>query len=425
LRSKNNLLLAELQSSSRKNRKFVSTFINYSLCMEIWKKNLFILWIALFFSAAGLSSVVPFLPLFIRELGVTNLAETSRWSGYVFSAPFLVSFFIIPVWGSLGDKYGQKLMTLRAVFGLSIALLLMALSQNVVQLFIFRMLQGALSGFYPAALALAVSTAPRERTGYALGVILSASTSGNVVGPLFGGVLSQLFGFRNVFVIVGMIIFVCALLIFFYLKEEKKQEDKNETNYSVVDNWRYVFSTKQIFLAGILILMSSFAVSLLAPIFVLYVETFKIDASSLPLVTGGLYSILGLFATISSLLFGKKIDEKGYKKNLILSSAIIGLMFLLHFFVYQIYYLIPIRILLGFGFGFLTPVLFTALSKKVVLNRKAGVMGIGSSFQILGNMIGPVCSGLIGAMFGVRYSFILAGIIFMFITILSLKFVKE
>ncbi|MDP3149638.1 MAG: MFS transporter [Ignavibacteria bacterium] len=393
--------------------------------METWKRNLFILWIALFFSATGLSAVVPFLPLFIRQLGVTNLSETSQWSGYVFSAPFIVSFFVIPLWGSLGDKYGQKMMTLRAVFGLSIALFLMALSQNVVQLFIFRMLQGALSGFYPAALALAVSTAPKERTGYALGVIQSASTSGNIVGPLFGGLLSQLFGFRHVFVIVGIIILVCAFLILFYLKEEEKKGGDKETTFSVMENWRYVFSTRQILLAGILILMSSFAVSLLAPIFVLYVETFKIDAASLPLITGILYSILGLFATLSSLLLGRQIDEKGFRKNLILSSTIIGVMFILHFFVYQIYYLIPIRILLGFGFGFLTPVLFTALSKKVVIHRKAGVMGIGSSFQILGNMIGPVSSGFIGAMFGVRYSFVLAGIIFLLITLISLKYVKE
>jgi len=392
--------------------------------MDTWKRNLVILWIALFFAATGLSAVVPFLPLFIRELGVTNLSETSRWSGYVFSAPFIVSFFIIPLWGSLGDKYGQKMMTLRAVFGLAIALFLMALSQNVVQLFIFRILQGALSGFYPAALALAVSTAPKERTGYALGVIQSASTSGNIVGPLFGGLLSQLFGFRIVFVIVGLIILICAFLIMFYLKEERKGGEKGNA-FSVVENWKYVLSTKQILLAGILILMSSIAVSLLAPIFVLYVETFKIDAASLPLITGILYSILGIFATLSSLLFGKKIDEKGYKKNLILSSTIIGIMFILHFYVYQISYLIPIRILLGFGFGFLTPVLFTALSKKVIQQRKAGVMGIGSSFQILGNMIGPVSSGFIGAIFGVRYSFILAGVIFLIITSITLKYVKE
>lgn len=393
--------------------------------MDTWKRNLVILWIALFFAATGLSAVVPFLPLFIRQLGVTNLAETSQWSGYVFSAPFIVSFFVIPFWGSMGDKYGQKLMTLRAVFGLSIALFLMALSQNVVQLFIFRMLQGALSGFYPAALALAVSTAPKERTGYALGVIQSASTSGNIVGPLFGGLLSQLFGFRHVFVIVGIIILVCAFLILFYLTEEEKKEGDKDVAFSVMENWKYVFSTRQILLAGILILMSSVAVSLLAPIFVLYVETFKINAASLPLITGILYSILGLFATLSSLLFGKKIDEKGFRKNLILSSIIIGVMFILHFYVYQIYYLIPIRILLGFGFGFLTPVLFTALSKKVVMQRKAGVMGIGSSFQILGNMIGPVSSGFIGAMFGVRYSFVLAGIIFLLITLISIKYVKE
>ncbi|MFA6597925.1 MAG: MFS transporter [Ignavibacteriaceae bacterium] len=393
--------------------------------MENWKRNLFILWLALFFAAAGLSAVVPFLPLFIRELGVTNLAETSKWSGYVFSAPFIVSFFVIPLWGSLGDRYGQKLMTLRAILGLSVALLLMAFSQNVVHLFIFRMLQGALSGFYPAALALAVSTAPKERTGFALGVIESASTSGNVIGPLFGGVLSQLFGFRNVFIIVGVLVFISGLLIFFYLKEDKESKNENENRYSVVDNWKFVFSSKQILLAGMLIALSSFAISSLTPIFVLYVETFKVKASSVPLVTGLLYSILGLFAAISSLIFGRRIDEKGLKKNLLLSASVMGIMYFLHFFIYQIFYLIPVRILLGLGYGLIIPILFTALSKRVVMQRKAGIMGIGSSFQILGSMIGPISSGYIAAMFGVRYSFILAGIIFTLITVITLKYVKE
>lgn len=393
--------------------------------MNLWKRNLLVLWVALFFAAAGLSAVIPFLPLFIRELGVTSLAETSKWSGYNFSAPFLVSFFVIPIWGALGDKYGQKLMTLRAIFGLAVAMILMAYSQNVVQLFIFRVLQGALSGFYPAALALAVYTAPKDRTGYALGIIQSASTSGTVIGPLLGGFFSQLFGFRSVFLIVGAIILVCAFLVLIFLKEEKSQTTDSEPTFTVMENWKLVISTKELLIAGFLIFMSSLAVALLAPIFVLYVETFNVSVNALPLTTGVLYSILGLFATVSSVFLGKQIDVKGVKKNLLISSIIIGGMYFLHYFVYQVAVLIPIRIVLGLGIGILIPVLFTALSKSVPLNRKAGIMGIGSSFQILGNMIGPVCSGFLGAAFGVRYAFLLAGLIFLFIGVVTQKFVKD
>jgi len=308
---------------------------------------------------------------------------------------------------------------------LAVAMILMAYSQNVVQLFIFRVLQGALSGFYPAALALAVYTAPKDRTGYALGIIQSASTSGTVIGPLLGGFFSQLFGFRSVFLIVGAIILVCAFLVLIFLKEEKNQTTDSEPTFTVMENWKLVISTKELLIAGFLIFMSSLAVALLAPIFVLYVETFNVSVNALPLTTGVLYSILGLFATVSSVFLGKQIDVKGVKKNLLISSIIIGGMYFLHYFVYQVAVLIPIRIVLGLGIGILIPVLFTALSKSVPLNRKAGIMGIGSSFQILGNMIGPVCSGFLGAAFGVRYAFLLAGLIFLFIGVVTQKFVKD
>lgn len=102
---------------------------------ETWRRNLTTLWLTQFFAMVGLSAVVPFLPLFIRELGVQNQQEAVTWSGLVFAAPFFVTIFITPFWGAVGDKYGMRIMVIRAVIGLGIAQILMAYAQSVEQLF--------------------------------------------------------------------------------------------------------------------------------------------------------------------------------------------------------------------------------------------------------------------------------------------------
>lgn len=386
--------------------------------MEIWKRNLIILWISQFLAMAGMSAVVPFLPLFIRELGVTSINETARWSGLVFAAPFVVSFFITPLWGTLGDKYGRKMMTMRAIFGLAISQFLIGFSQDVNQLFLFRILQGLLSGFYPAALALTAATTPKEKTGYALGMIQSAGLAGNIIGPLIGGLLSDILGFRNVFFVVGILVFFTGIFIAVFIKEPVREKG-SEISFSFIDNIKYIFKSKFLWIVAILIFCSSFGEALLRPIFVLYIESFHVEMKFLPTITGALYSILGIFSTISSAFFSKKIDKLGISKTLFLGASTTGLMYLIHYFVVDIYMLVPVRILLGLGYGIIIPVLFTALSKDIPEVRKGGIMGIGSSFQILGNMIGPVTAGTLAAMIGLRPTFLFAGIIFISIGLFS------
>jgi len=190
--------------------------------MVFWKKNLIIVWICQFFAMVGMSAVVPFLPLFVRQLGVTELKETAMWSGFVFAGPFFISFFLAPVWGSLGDKHGRKIMTLRAVFGLAIAQIIIGFSQNVTHLFLGRLLQGALSGFLPAAMALIASNTPENKTGYALGLLQSSTAAGTVLGPLIGGVISDLFGYRFVFFSVAILLFFTGILLLVFVKEENR-----------------------------------------------------------------------------------------------------------------------------------------------------------------------------------------------------------
>ncbi len=373
---------------------------------------------------AGLSSVVPFLPLFIRELGIKSINDTAYWSGLVFAGPFMISFFITPIWGSLGDKYGRKSMTVRAVFGLALSQILLGFSQNVVQLFIFRILQGVLSGFYAATIALIATNTPKEKTGYALGVVQSASTSGNIVGPLIGGILSNMFGYRIQFFIVGGIIFILSFFVTFFVVEKEESKSSKE-NYSSLDNWKFLLRHKELRLLGLLITLSAFGIAVIRPLFVLYVETFNINKSLLPTITGVLLSIVGIFAAISSAVFGKKIDSSGIKNNLVIASLGAAVFFAVQFFIYDLVLLIIANVFLGLSAGIIIPSLFTAISKNSVEDRKGGLMGIATSFNILGNLIGPLSAGFFAGLVNLRFSFIIAGINFFIISFLTKKFLKE
>jgi MFS family permease len=164
-----------------------------------------------------------------------------------------------------------------------------------------------------------------------------------------------------------------------------------------------------------MITLTALGFSYVRPIFVLYVETFSISTKILPTVTGALYSIMGIFSTFSAAWWGKRVEKTGLRKNLFVATLITGSMYSAHSFISDPFTLIPIRILLGFGFGALLPLLFTSISNNISFERKGGVLGVASSFQIIGNMIGPVIGGYAVGVMGIRTSFFLTGIVFFLI----------
>lgn len=365
----------------------------------------------------GMSSIVPFLPLFVRELGVTTIEETSKWSGLVFAGPFFVSLFLSSVWGNMGDKYGRKLMTIRATFGLAIAQIIIGFSSDVNQLFIGRLIQGGLSGFLPAAMSLIASNTPEEKTGYALGVLQSSTAAGTVLGPLFGGVISDFLSFRTVFFVVSGLLTIVGFAIIFFVEEDKRKTSKE--NSSVIENWKFVLADKKLLIPAFLIMLTSLGISFVRPIFVLYVEQLEINKNFLPTIAGSLYSIVGIFSVYSAYWWGKKTEKIGLQKSLIIASIITGAMYILHSAISDPYLLIPVRTILGFGYGAISPLLFTRISNNVAKDRRSGVLGIGSSFQVMGNLIGPLLGGYAGAVIGIKFSFIITGLFFLLIAITS------
>ena len=192
-----------------------------------------------------------------------------------------------------------------------------------------------------------------------------------------------------------------------------------------MENWRFVLLDKKILIPAILIMLTSLGISFVRPIFVLFVETLEINKNYLPTITGALYSIVGVFSVFSAYWWGKKVETFGLQKSIVVASILTATMYLLHAFITNPYYLIPVRTILGFGYGALMPLLFTRISNNVNKDRRGGVLGIGSSFQVMGNLVGPLLGGYAGAAIGFSYSFFFTAAIFLLIAIAGYANLKD
>lgn len=203
---------------------------------ETWKVNLLVLWFGQFLVNAGMTMITPFLTLYLaKDLGVQGEHEIGIWAGLIFAANFLTSFIFQPLWGKLADKYGRKIMLLRSSFGMAIVMVLMGFAQSLYNLLLLRLLNGTISGFNPASIALVSGTTPKERMGFSMGLMQSGSVAGTILGPLIGGLLADLIGFRPIFYVVGALLFIASLLALFLVKEKfDRAEAAQEPQVSVL-----------------------------------------------------------------------------------------------------------------------------------------------------------------------------------------------
>jgi len=379
--------------------------------LEPWRKTLYVIWLSQFITMVGMSLVVPFLPFYVRDLGITDPDDVAWWSGLAFSGPFIVSFFLIPVWGYLGDRYGRKLMVIRAIFGLAISQALIGLSQNVEMLFFFRMLQGVMSGFIAAALALVSVNTPREKAGYAIGLLQTATASGNIIGPLIGGSLADAFGYRPLFFLVAVICSVAGVLIIKMVKEDPATMVRKSEQHSLFSNYRYAYESTQIRVALTTILFAQAAVMMVQPIFALYIESLAPNETLIATLTGAIFSVAGFFMVFSAPWWGKRNDVKSYRMNLTIALSGTAVAYVAQGFAQSPYHLLPLRAIQGFCMGGMLPSLYSYVSKHTELARRGGIMGIASSFQTLANMVGPMSGGLLAATISLRMNFYLTGIV--------------
>ncbi|MBJ9291665.1 multidrug efflux MFS transporter [Citrobacter freundii] len=374
--------------------------------MESWRVNLISVWFGCFFTGLAISQILPFLPLYISQLGVTSHEALSMWSGLTFSVTFLISAIVSPMWGSLADRKGRKLMLLRASLGMAIAILLQAFATNVWQLFLLRGVMGLTSGYIPNAMALVASQVPRERSGWALSTLSTAQISGVIGGPLMGGFIADHVGLRAVFCITAALLVVSFLVTLFLIKEGVRPTIKKSERLS----GKAVFASLSHPALVISLFFTTMVIQLcngsIGPILALFIKSMVPDSSNIAFLSGLIASVPGISALISAPRLGKLGDRIGTERILMATLIFAVVLFFAMSWVTTPLQLGVLRFLLGFADGAMLPAVQTLLVKYSSDQITGRIFGYNQSFMYLGNVAGPLMGATVSAMAGLRWGFI-------------------
>ena len=364
-----------------------------------WKRTLMILWIADFFGAMGMSLILPFLPLYIEQLGVHSTQAVERWTGWIFASQFIVSVIFQPIWGSMADKYGRKVMLLRAGFGMGIVTALMGLVSHPWQLLVLRIINGVFSGFISMSISLLASVTPNEQSGRALGTLQTGLIAGNLLGPLAGGFMAEKMGYHHIFFITGAFLCVAGLLILFFVHEEHKPRSQVKQKNKV--HWFMVKPLVPVFVASF---VTNLGMMSIEPLATVYAKTLY-HGMHLEFFAGLVVSITGMANLIGSPTLGRIGDKIGQKKVLAFALFMAALAFIPQALAGNITTLLVGRFLLGLFVGGMVPSLNVLVKKLAPTEIQATVFGFNSSSLFLGNFVGPLIGSHVAATWGIRSVF--------------------
>jgi DHA1 family multidrug resistance protein-like MFS transporter len=382
--------------------------------MPQWRRTLYTVWVTQFIGVAGFSFVTPFIPYYVQELGVTGVKEVALWAGLVTSAMAASMAVMAPIWGALADRYGRKLMVLRASFAGAVVMTLMGFVTNVQQLALLRFIQGALTGTIVATTTLVASAVPKERAGMALGSLQMAIFLGVSLGPLLGGLSGDAFGYRPSFWVTGALLLISGILVAVFVKEDFHPA----ADVAGGGLRRYGHALRLVLASGAL--LAAFAARillrvgsrLLDPTLPLFIQSLMPGAGHVGTTVGIVAAVSSLGAAAGSPVIGAWSDRLGHRRLLIASSIAAALCFIPQAFVSDPRWLIFWQLLSGFAVGGTLSTLTALLANLSAEGREGMVFGLDASAVSAGNALGPILGATAAGQLGLAAPFLVAALMF-------------
>lgn len=373
--------------------------------MPYYRSNLIVLWVTTFLAAASWTQVVPFLPIFLAELGVDE--NLNQWSGLVFGLQYAAGIMMGPLWGKIADNRGRKLMTLRAGVCLSAIYLLTGFATAPWHVAVLRFLNGALTGFIPSSIALVAANTPKELAPRYVASIQTSVAAGTVVGPIIGGLFAGLFGIRGALFTSGCVVGFATLLVLIVVREKHAGKPKERT--TLRQDFSTALHSPTLLAAMLITIVSMFGNVAVQPTLALYVQ--ELSGSSSTALTGVIFSLPGLALVLSASLWvrmGQRIGYRVVMRRALLGAAVIALGMP---FIRSIVWFGAVYFLHGLFIAALRPSSSAMISTEVENSFHGRAFGMQQSATTLGGMFGPTLAGVVTGVFGLGSVFWLVGVV--------------
>ena len=381
---------------------------------DVWKKNLPVLWIAVFLCCASYTSCIPFLPVYLlRDLGVAP-EEVNFWAGLSFAVTFLGCTIMAPYWGALADHVGQRKMALRAGYGLALTYFLTGVCQNVYQLLAVRVLCGVVAGFVPACMSMASSSLPENRMGWGMGLMQTALASGSVMGPLMGGYMASWFGMRMSFYVGSLALFAGTIAVMLVVKDLTILQRGSFNASSLWHDLQDTLRNRELRFIMLMFFMVQTCVMTIQPLITMYVGQLMGDMGDDAVkMSGVIFSLAGFAGILAAPFWGKRGQSYGYVRIFALVTFTAGFINLFQVFIQDVWQFAAIQFVYGLFLAGAVPNINANLTVVTDKNTRGKAFGLSTSANQFGGVVGPLLGGVLGACMSTRHVLVATGCILM------------
>jgi DHA1 family multidrug resistance protein-like MFS transporter len=373
--------------------------------VQSWKRNQAAVTAAAFVGFTGFTLVMPFLPLYIRQLGVTDIGEIALWTGVTLGVSPAIAALTAPLWGRVGDRFGNKLLVQRSLISFIAVMTAMAYVTRPWHLFALRAIQGFFAGYGPLTLSMAALSAPREKMAVAIGTVQTAQRMGPAIGPVIGGVLAPVFGLRNSFFVAAGFYLAAFIMITVLFKEPPRAPKP------AAGRPRTAFASILAFENFLLVMVVLFGLQLVdrsfGPVLPLHLGELGYSSEDVPVVAGVLFSVLAFTAALGNQLSSRVLRRHSPRVVIIWAVLIAAAGLGVFTMSRSIWVLAPSLAVVGLCMGTSITTAFTAGGAVIPQDVHATGFGFLTSASLSGVAISPVLSGLVAAR-SIRAVFVVA-----------------
>jgi DHA1 family multidrug resistance protein-like MFS transporter len=370
-----------------------------------WKRNVAVLCTTQLLTLIGFSSYFPIIPFYMMELGAETYEQALSLNAAFSSTAAITMMIASPIWGTLADRYGRKMMVVRATMGGAILSFLMGLAQTPEHLILLRALQGALSGTMAAAMTLISTQTPEKHLGVSLGMMQTVQYAGLAIGPLIGGVTSDLFGYRTVFPVSAGLQTISLILAVTLVKERFVRiptvKGPRRTPRELLEAFAGVTAVL-LFVVGLIRLTTT----TVSPIMSLYVNEIDPGNPRVGTLAGTVSSASAVTSAVAAFLVGRAGDRIGQRKVLLICIVGMAALYIPLAYVKTVTQLIMFYAALGLFLGGTMPTANALLARSTPTERRGAVFGISNSFQAAGRSLGPMIGAGIANRWGISSVFL-------------------
>ena len=387
---------------------------------EGWRRNVYAVAAASFLGYTGFTLVMPFLSLFIAELGVTDVGRVAMWTGLSLGVTPALTAILAPAWGRLGDRFGRKVMLERSMASFVVSMAVTAYASRAWHVLAIRGVQGVFAGYGSLSVAMAAESAPRDRMPQAIGLVQTAQRLGPALGPVIGSAIAAFIGLRRAFLATAAFYAIGLVVVHFTYDDAAVSHRLNPENPANAENpenpenplnlpnranrsnpanpvtFRDVLAFQNFVLMMAVIFGLQFVDRSFGPVLPLYIQQLGYPDSKVAFVSGTLFSIMACTGALGHHFCGRLLRRFPSRFviacSAVLASAGCGLLGASA----NVWVMSGASAVFGLGIGAAMTASYSEAGSVIPVGAHGAGFGVLTSASLVGMAASPFVAGALG-----------------------------